>query len=207
MRDPRSSKVPVCYLYRAPGRREASRNVRLHAVGQGREGGFQHPRTVAPQYHLGPVVQGRLVHGSEYSVPSAEREGRVCIRNPCDGLLAVLKFIGLEIAGYGPRHRMTLICEPELRQFVRHGQRIGLRQFVAKCYSVVECAEAEREGHAFIRLPHCDGHFVVTVAVPLVLAPGGCPQLVVGGVPYACYRRSLQRGSACRRGLSSTVTA
>lgn len=93
---------------------------------------------------------------------------------------------------------MTLICEPELRQFVRHGQRIGLRQFVAKCYSVVECAEAEREGHAFIRLPHCDGHFVVTVAVPLVLAPGGCPQLVVGGVPYACYRRSLQRGSACR---------
>lgn len=93
---------------------------------------------------------------------------------------------------------MTLICEPEFRQFVRHGQRIGLRQFVAKCYSVVECAEAEREGHAFIRLPHCDGHFVVTVAVPLVLALGGCPQLVVGGVPYACYRRSLQRGSACR---------
>lgn len=110
---------------------------------------------------------------------------------------------------------MTLICEPEFRQFVRHGQRIGLRQFVAKCYSVVECAEAEREGHAFIRLPHCDGHFVVTVAVPLVLAPGAVhslsweechtPVIVApcSEVPHAAS--PIAEGSI--RGLSSTVTA
>ena len=199
----------VAQLDGAPRSGEASGDVGLDAVGQRCEVGFEHSLGIAPQHHLGIIVERRFVDRAIGALAAAERERRIGVADPGDRLLAVLELVGLEIAGDGPRHGRLLVGEAEFGELVRHGERIGCVEFVAERHAVVVGPEPQAEFGAVVGVVQLDGHFVVAVAVGLVLAPRLAPLPVAGGVVHdpeaEAGEIAFLRGDAEGRGADEGV--
>ena len=106
-----------------------------------------------------------------------ERRGGIGVGQFAQRKFAVKQFVGVEAGGNGPR--IAVGGEAEFGQFVRHAERIRPARFVfvAESQPVVEYPEAQRQPHAAaVAQPH--GHFVVSAAVLLVLAPRLGPRLI-----------------------------